>query len=125
MKNEDRTVKVMKIAKGVTLVVVYVGLMVTEVIVLGKVDNKTWTPVKKCLADIGVGLGYTAIWEAITIVPHKLLDGKVQKWTEKRKQKRELKEKESMQEYNGIKYKATVDKKGNIKEVFFDVPHAE
>lgn len=124
MKNEDRTVKVMKIAKGVTLVVVYVGLMVTEVIVLGKVDNKTWKPVQKCLADIGIGLGYTAIWEAITIVPHKLLDGKVQKWTEKRKQKRELKEKESMQEYNGIKYKATVDKKGNIK-VLFDVPEAK
>lgn len=124
MKNEDRTVKVMKIAKGVTLVVVYVGLIVTEVIVLGKVDNKTWTPVQKCLADIGIGLGYTAIWETITIVPHKLLDGKVQKWTEKRKQKRELKEKESMQEYNGIKYKATVDKKGNIK-VLFDVPEAK
>lgn len=123
MKNEDRTVKVMKIAKGITLVVIYVGLMVTEVIVLNKVDKTAWSPIRKGLASAGVGLGYAAIWETISVVPHKVLDGKVEKWTEKRKQKKELEEKESMQEYNGIKYKATVDKKGRV-HVHFDVPEA-
>lgn len=123
MKNEDRTVKVMKIAKGITLVVIYVGLMVTEVIVLNKVDKTAWSPIRKGLANAGVGLGYAAIWETISVVPHKVLDGKVEKWTEKRKQKKELEEKESMQEYNGIKYKATVDKKGRV-HVHFDVPEA-
>lgn len=118
MKKFDK-VKAAKAAKGVTLVIVYGGIIVGELVVCKKIRLSDLTVLQKALAGFGIGFGCALLWDAICMIPHAKLDDKVSRWIIKKEMEKALKKNEQMCKEHGMK--AKVVDKGNAIEVEFEI----